>query len=95
MTRGFEYARDMGLVEEKSYPYRSQTGVSYQCNEKILNNPINENHLIHSFKSLPTGSCEAIQYYLVTGNAVASMINTGRMNEIKNFSERNQFFYLH
>lgn len=43
---------------------------------------------IKGFRSLDGGDCKAIQYELVKGNAVASMINTGKMNEIKNYSER-------
>ena len=79
MTRGFEYARDIGLVEEKAYPYRSQSGFSYDCNYQILSDPNIPKYPVKSFRSLPQGNCKAIQYELVTGNAVATMINTGRM----------------
>lgn len=35
---------------------------------------------------LPKADCRAIQYELAHGNAVAAVIHTGRMQDIKNFS---------
>lgn len=57
----------------------------------MLNSTTVAKYGIKGFRSLDGGDCKAIQYELVKGNAVASMINTGKMNEIKNYSERKTF----
>jgi hypothetical protein len=80
ITKGFEYAMKVGLVEQDLYPYRSKNGHSYPCRQEIIDNPQITKYKIDGFRTLPKENCQAIQVELSNGNVVAAMIASGELS---------------
>jgi hypothetical protein len=79
ISKGFEYAKRVGLVEQDSYPYRSKNGHSFPCRQEIIDNPAVKKYKIDGFRVLPKDNCQAIQLELSQGNVVAAMIAAGEL----------------
>lgn len=61
ITKGFEYAVKVGIVEQENYPYRSRNGHSFPCRKEIIENPNIKKYKIDGFRILPKDNCQAIQ----------------------------------